>query len=149
MLAVANGVKGVAPVGTLSRLADEVQKFLTDPHRFAVLITVTPEDLSLRETLATAATLRTVRRIRLAGAILNRATDALFQEGELEKLGSLDAHRRLARRRIAEHASAIAARQALDRAEVAAYELPMLYRAVIGRHEISVLADALAALVAQ
>jgi anion-transporting ArsA/GET3 family ATPase len=150
LLAVANGVKGVAPVGTLRRLADEVQEFLTDPHRFAVLITVTPEELSVRETLATAETLRSARRIEVAGAILNRSTNALFEEHELEQLGALEAHRTLAQRRVAERAAAIAARGELERAGLATFELPMLYRAAIGRREISVLARALAAgLVAQ
>ena len=144
LLAVANGVKGVAPVGTLRRLADEVQEFLTDPHRFAVLITVTPEDLSVRETLATAETLRSVRRIKVAGAILNRTANALFEEHELEHLGPLDAHRRLAQKRVAERAAAIAARRELEAAGVVTFELPMLYRAAIGPREISLLARALA-----
>ena len=150
LLAVPNGVKGVAPVGTLRRLADDVQEFLTDPHRFAVLITVTPEDLSVRETLATAQTLKSARRIEVAGAILNRSTNALFEEAELEQLGALSAHRNLAQRRIAERAAAIAARRELERAGVVTFELPMLYRAAIGMREISALARALAAgLVAQ
>jgi anion-transporting ArsA/GET3 family ATPase len=150
LLAVANGVKGVAPVGTLSRLADDVQEFLTDPHRFAVLITVTPEDLSVRETLATAETLKSVRRIEVAGAILNRSTNALFEEHELERLGALDAHRKLAHKRIAERAAAIAARRELEQAGVVTFELPMLYRAAIGMREISALARALTAgLIAQ
>jgi arsenite/tail-anchored protein-transporting ATPase len=150
LLAVANGVKGVAPVGTLRRLADDVQEFLTDPHRFAVLLTVTPEDLSVRETLATVETLKSVRRIEVAGAVLNRSTNALFEAAELQQLGALPAHRKLATRRIAERAAAIAARKELERAGVVPFELPMLYRAVIGRREISALARALAAgLVAQ
>src|SRR5215469_7068007 len=144
LLAVANGVKGVAPVGTLRRLADDVQEFLTDPHRFAVLITVTSDDLSVRETLATAETLKSTRGIEVAAAILNRSTNALFEEAELEQLGALDAHRNLARRRVAERASAIAARKELERVGVVAYELPMLYRAAIGTREISALARALA-----
>jgi len=145
LLAVANGVKGVAPVGTLRRLADDVQEFLTDPHRFAVLITATPEELSVRETLATAETLRSARRIEVAGAILNRSTHALFEEHELEQLGALEAHRTLAQRRIAERAAAIAARRELERAGLVTFDLPMLYRAAIGRREISALARALAA----
>jgi anion-transporting ArsA/GET3 family ATPase len=150
LLAVPNGVKGVAPVGTLRRLADDVQEFLADPHRFAVLITVTPEDLSVRESLATAETLKSARGIEVAGAILNRSTSALFEEGELEQLGALAAHRKLAKRRIVEHAAAIAARRALERAALVTFELPMLYRAAIGTREISALARALAAgLVAQ
>jgi anion-transporting ArsA/GET3 family ATPase len=150
LLAVANGVKGVAPVGTLRRLADDVQDFLTDPHRFAVLITATPEELSVRETLATAETLRSARRIAVAGAILNRSTHALFEEHELEQLGALEAHRGLAQKRIAERAAAIAARRELERAGLVTFDLPMLYRAAIGRREISALARALAAgLVAQ
>src|SRR5215467_1368787 len=145
LLAVANGVKGVAPVGTLRRLADDVQVFLTDPHRFAVLITATPEELSVRETLATAETLRRARRIEVAAAILNRSTNALFEEHELAQLGALDAHRRLAQKRIAERAAAIAARRELEQAGVVTFELPMLYRAAIGMREISALARALAA----
>jgi anion-transporting ArsA/GET3 family ATPase len=150
LLAVANGVKGVAPVGTLRHLADDVQEFLTDPHRFAVLITVTPEDLSLRETLATAETLKSTRRIEVAGAILNRSTNALFEEDELKQLDALDTHHKLAKRRIAERAAAIAAHRELERAGMVTFELPMLYRAAIGAREISALARALGAgLVAQ
>jgi arsenite/tail-anchored protein-transporting ATPase len=145
LLAVATAVKGVAPVGTLRRLADDVQEFLTDPHRFAVLITVTPEDLSVRETLATAETLKSARGIEVAGAILNRSTNALFEEHELEQLGALQAHRLLAQRRLAERASAISARRELKRAGLVTFELPMLYRAAIGRREISALARVLAA----
>jgi len=86
----------------------------------------------------------------VAGAILNRSTSALFEEGELEQLGALAAHRKLAKRRIVEHAAAIAARRALERAALVTFELPMLYRAAIGTREISALARALAAgLVAQ
>jgi anion-transporting ArsA/GET3 family ATPase len=145
LLAVATGVKGVAPVGTLRRLADDVQEFLTDSHRFAVLITVTPEDLSVRETLANAETLKSARGIEVAGAILNRSTNALFEEPDLEQLGALQAHRRLAQRRLAERASAISARRELERAGLVTFELPMLYRAAIGRREISTLARVLAA----
>ena len=125
LLAVANGVKGVAPVGTLRRLADDVQEFLTDPHRFAVLITVTPEALSVRESLATAETLKNAR-----GGWRRQAWDA-----------------GLSRRR---GEAAIAARRELERAGVVTFELPMLYRAAIGMREISALARALATgLVAQ
>jgi anion-transporting ArsA/GET3 family ATPase len=144
LLAVANGVKGVAPVGTLRRLADDVQEFLTDPHRFAVLITVTPEDLSVRETLATAETLRSARRIEVAATILNRSTNALFEERDLEQLGALGEHRALARRRLEERAAAIAARKELERTGLVTFELPMLYRAAMGRREISALARVLA-----
>ena len=81
----------------------------------------------------------------MAGAILNRSTNALFEEHDLERLGALDAHRKLAHKRIAERASAIAARKELERAGVVTFELPMLYRAAIGTREISALARALAA----
>jgi len=144
LLAVANGVKGVAPVGTLRRLADDVQEFLTNPHRFAVVITVTPEDLSVRETLATAETLKSARRIEVAGTILNRSTNALFEERDLEQLGALEEHRALARKRLEERAASIAARRELERAGLVTFELPMLYRAAMGRREISALARVLA-----
>ena len=104
----------------------------------------------MRESLATAETLKNARGVEVAGAILNRSTDALFEEDELEQLGALSAHRNLAQRRIAERAAAIAARRELERAGVVTFELPMLYRAAIGMREISALARALATgLVAQ
>ena len=51
LLAVAAGIKRLAPAGTLNRLAHAVESFLRDPHQFGVMLTVTPEDLALREAI--------------------------------------------------------------------------------------------------
>jgi anion-transporting ArsA/GET3 family ATPase len=144
LLAVAGGLKGLAPAGTLNRLADEVRVFLTDPNRFAVLIVTTPEELALRETIDTARKLRDSLQIEVAGAILNRISKALFEESELDILGTLATHRDLARRRVAERTAATAARRQLERAGIDAFELPMLYCPMIRMTDISLLASKLA-----
>src|SRR5271154_1369289 len=54
LLSVSSGVKGIAPTGTLNRLADSIDGFLSDPTRFGAVITMTPEDLAVREALETA-----------------------------------------------------------------------------------------------
>jgi anion-transporting ArsA/GET3 family ATPase len=142
LLAVAGGLQGLAPTGTLNRLAEEAQKFLLDPNRFAVLLTATPEDLALREAIDTAARLRDAR-IRIAGAVLNRVPEALFDEEELEKLRVLTTHHALARKRSTESAAATAARAQLKRAGLSTIELPMMYRAGIDRRELSMIAHTL------
>src|ERR1700683_5358636 len=47
MLSVSSGVKGLAPAGTLNRLADSIDIFLADPTRLRVVITKTPEHLAV------------------------------------------------------------------------------------------------------
>src|SRR5271167_1309887 len=58
LLSVSSGVKGIAPAGTLNRLADSVDRFLTDATRFGAIVTMAPEDLAVREALETAAAVR-------------------------------------------------------------------------------------------
>src|ERR1700691_168351 len=70
-LSVADGVEGIAPTGTLNRLASGVHGFLIDGARFGVAITVTPEEMSLREALETADALRNSLGIRWILAVLN------------------------------------------------------------------------------
>ena len=142
LLAVAGGLQGLAPAGTLNRLAGEAQAFLLDPDRFAVLLTVTPEELALREAIETAAKLRD-GRIRIVGAILNRVPEALFEKDELDSLDALGTHRSLAQKRVAERAAASTARALLERAGMTTLELPMLYRAAFDEGEISMLANKL------
>lgn len=139
LLAVAGGLQGLAPAGTLNRLAGEAQKFLLDPDRFAVLLTLTPEELATREAIAAAIKLREAG-IRIAGAVLNRISEALFEEDELENLRALGPHRVLAAKRIAEDAAASTARAQLQRAGITMLELPTIYRAAFGMREVSMLA---------
>ena len=142
LLAVATGIKGVAPAGTLNRLANEVQAFLSDRARFGVLLTITPEELALREALDTARALRGMG-IHIVGSVVNRSPQALFSEGELQRLDTLTAHRRLAEKRFAEQAALETARKKLKSEQIAIFQLPMLYRAVLGPREIADLSQEL------
>src|SRR5579885_1587605 len=67
LLAVASGVKGIAPAGTLNRLAAEVEEFLADPNRFGVVVTVTPEKMALHEAIETAQLLRDRMSVAVVG----------------------------------------------------------------------------------
>ncbi|SRR5579885_176642 len=144
LLAVASGVKGIAPAGTLNRLAAAVEEFLADQGLFSAVITVTPEELAMREALDTARVLQKMR-IEVAGAILNRSPLPLFTDSELRVLDTLGEHRLLAHRRVSEREAADKAREHLERAGIPVFELPMLYRAAIGAREVSALSRKLAA----
>ena len=83
LLSVSSGVKGIAPAGTLNRLADSIDGFLGDATRFGVVITTTPEDLAVREALETAATIRDRLGVATVAAIVNCVPDLLFDTAEL------------------------------------------------------------------
>jgi arsenite-transporting ATPase len=144
LLSVAAGIKRLAPAGTLNRLALEVENFLRDPHRFGAVLTVTPEELALREALETAAALRAQLGIASLMAVINRSPERLFERDELDALAALPAHALLARRREAERRFAHHARRRLTAAGVEALEIPMIYRRAMGAAELAVLAGTLA-----
>src|SRR5208282_784993 len=83
LLSVSSGVKGIAPAGTLNRLAHSVDRFLTDATRFGAIVTMTPEDLAVREALETAAAMRERLGIVTVAAIMNCVPDLLFDTSEL------------------------------------------------------------------
>ncbi len=85
MLSVATNLKRLAPRGALHQLALEVEEFLNDRMRFGVLLTLTPEDLALRETIMAIDSFATLG-IRCLAAIINRADGALFSPTELARL---------------------------------------------------------------
>ena len=103
LLAVARGVKGIAPVGSLNRIAHSVESFLVDRDRFGVVLTVTPEELAIREARGALG--------RAAGASGNRdgrrdhesRSDGALQQEELSR--SLDS-KRISRSPIAASANA-------------------------------------------
>lgn len=144
LLAVAKGIRDLAPSGTLNRLSSAVEEFLIDRNRFGVMLTVLPEDLALREALAAAAELRDRLGIECVGAVLNCVPPALFTSGEVAKLRRLDTHARLAQRRGALAEFARHARRELERAGIAVVELPMLYEATLGTSEMETLGRRLA-----
>jgi hypothetical protein len=136
MLSVARGVKGIAPLGTLNRLASEVESFLADPARFCVLLTVTPEEMAIREAIETAVHLREKLGISSIGAVLNGAVPPLFDAAELAALSAIEEHARLALRRDALARHTANAREQLAAGGVQVVELPMLFRPALGKAEL-------------
>jgi arsenite-transporting ATPase len=142
-LSVADGVKGIAPGGTLNRLASGVDSFLTDGTRFGVAITVTPEELALREALETAEALKNRRGIKWLVAILNSTSKVLFDAADLAALTPLKSHAHLALRRNAIAEYTIRARAMLKSAGLDVIELPTLFLPELGKTETHQLADKL------
>jgi anion-transporting ArsA/GET3 family ATPase len=143
-LSVADGVKGIAPTGTLNRLASGVHGFLIDGARFGVAITVTPEEMSLREALETADALRNSLGIRWILAVLNSTSKALFNAADLAALTPIKEHAHLALRRNAVAEYTIRAREQLKAAGLHVVELPMLFLPELGKREAGQLADKIA-----
>jgi arsenite-transporting ATPase len=143
LLSVAAGVRNISPTGTLNRLADSVAAFLADPKRFGAIITVTPEELALREALETEATMRERLSIATIAAIMNRVPDSLFDTAELAALSPLGNHARLAIRRNAAHEAALAGARRLKKAGIATVRLPMMFTPAMGMDELEQLGQVL------
>ncbi len=144
LLAVAKGIRGIAPSGTLNRLSSAVEEYLIDRNRFGVILTVTPEELALREALEAAAALRDRLGIECIGVILNGVPPPLFSSAEIAKLRPVGSHARLAERRCALVEFAAHARRELEREGLAVVELPMLYEATFGVSQLEALSRRLA-----
>ncbi|HVA79971.1 MAG TPA: ArsA-related P-loop ATPase [Candidatus Binataceae bacterium] len=145
LLAVAHGVTGIAPAGSLNRIAHSVESFVRDPARFGVILTVTPEELAIREARELTTALREHLGVATVAAIMNRTPAALFTKAELDAIAALRAHHNLAVRREHERAAAHRARREFTRAGVPMIELATMYRPAMGRAEIAELGGALAA----
>ena len=143
LLSVSQGVRDLAPSGTLNRLARTVDEFLRDPHRFGVLLTARPERLAIREALETLATLRTERGIGYIAVILNGVPDPLLSPSDYAKIRRLAMHRRLALQRKATCERAVRAHKQFEEAGVEVIELPMLYTSEFARPQIEMLAGAI------
>src|SRR5882762_3572272 len=144
LLSVAAGVKNISPNGTLNRLADSVAAFLADPTRFGAIITVTPEELALREALETEANMRERLSITTVAAIMNRITDSLFNTAELAALSPLGIHAQLAIRRNSANEVASAMTRRLAKAGIATINLPMMFTPAMGLDELLQLGKVLA-----
>jgi hypothetical protein len=143
LLSVSSGVKGIAPAGTLNRLADSVDDFLTDATRFGAIITTTPEDLAVREALETAATIRDRLGIATVAAVMNCVPNLLFDTSELAAMSQLGSHARLAIRRNWAHEQAALAAPRFADARLSTVMLPMMFTPAIGHAEIEKLARVL------
>lgn len=133
LLSVARSVRRIAGRGTLNSLAAEVERFLSDPRRFGVVIALTPEELALREALEASATLSGDLRIHRIAAMLSGIPEALFRPEELAAATALGEHARLAARRFATEQSAMRAKEELESAGLRVIEIPMLFAAALGR----------------
>jgi len=145
LLSVAAGVKNISPNGTLNRLADSVAAFLADPTRFGAIITVTPEELALREALETEANMRERLSITTVAAIMNRVPNPLFNTADLAALSLLGGHARLAVRRNASAEIALAMVHRLAEAGIATKMLPMMFTPAMAIDELDQLGQVLAA----
>ncbi len=145
LLSVAGGIKRIAPLGTLNRLAAGVESFLADESRFSVMLTLAPNELALRETLEAADALRGRLGVSVAAAALNFVPAALFSASELAALSGYPACRRLAEWRASAGRLAARARRQASRAGLRVVDLPMLFSPEMGRHEVEELCRALSA----
>ena len=143
LLSVPQGLRDLAPSGTLNRLARAVDEFLGNPHRFGVVLTARPERLAVREALETLAILRDKLRICYMAAILNGIPAPLFSSADCAKIHRLPSHRRLALRRKATSKLAARAYEQFEEAGVEVIELPMLYTSEFARPQVEILAGAL------
>lgn len=147
LLSVPQGVRGLAPSGTLNRLAQEIEEFLRNPRRFGVWVIARPERLAIREALETLATLRGNLRIGCIAAILNGVPAPLLSAIECAKIDGLAAHRRLALQRKARTEMAARAHKQFLEARVEMIELPLLYTSEFARQQLEMLAGSLDRLV--
>jgi len=136
LLSVSSGVKNIAPAGTLNRLADSIDSFLCDPTRFGAVITMTPEELAVREALETAVTIRERLGIVTVAAIINCVPDLLFDTAELAAMSPLGGHASLAIRRNCAHENAALVAPRFADAGIPIVSLPMMFTPAIGPREI-------------
>jgi len=143
LLSVAAGLGRLAPRGRLNRLSLELERFLADPNRFGVAITLSPEEAALREAMETASALDERMGIRRVAAILNGVARPLFNRAEGKIAAAMGEHGRLVARRIELGALAERARRRLTSTGLNVIELPMLFTESIGKAEIFELSRAL------
>jgi anion-transporting ArsA/GET3 family ATPase len=143
LLSVAGGVKRIAPLGTLNRLAKEVESFLTDPGRLSVMLTLSAQELALREALQAADVLRSRLKVSVAAAVVNGVPPPLFTAADLRALAANPCCHRLAQWRSGSARNLARTRQAASRAGLPMIELPMLFSPALGRAELEELSRAL------
>jgi len=143
LLSVAAGVKGIAPTGSLNRIAHSVEAFLADPTRFGAMVTVSPEELAIVEAIETAAAIRERAKAAVIAAVMNRAPAALFETHEIEAVSHLRAHATLAKKRKSARENADRGAWRLEKAGLKTIILPMIFTDTIGAGELAALAGAL------
>ncbi len=146
LLSVPAALKRIAPLGTLNGLAANVESFIADASRFAVILTLTPEELALREALEASDVLRGRLGVSVAAAALNRVPDPLFSQREIDEIDAPGVHpgcAHLARWRAGAGGFAARTRREAARARLRVVELPMLFSLAMGRAELDELSRTL------
>ena len=146
LLSVPGALKQLAPLGTLNRLAANVESFLADATRFAVMLTLTPQELALREALEASDVLRGRLGVNVAAAALNcvpircsaRASSTSSPRWTLARPHPTRIRDARASRdgTTARDASRREARREASRAGLGVVELPMLFSPAMGRAEL-------------
>lgn len=145
LLSVPGALRQIAPLGTLNRLAANVESFLADASQFAVMLTLTPQDLALREALEASDNLRGRLNVSVAAAVLNCVPHPLFSKSELDALEAHPQCQRLAQWRTGAGPFAARARRETSRAGLKVIKLPMLFSPAMGRAELEELSRMLSA----
>jgi anion-transporting ArsA/GET3 family ATPase len=82
-------INDLVSVGLIRQQTDWMVKLLTDPATTGVVITATPEEMPVNETLELAARLKKETSIDLAAVVVNRVLPELFGRGEQEVFETL------------------------------------------------------------
>jgi hypothetical protein len=143
LLSVPGALRQIAPLGTLNRLAANAESFIADASRFAVILTLRPQELALRETLEASDVLRGRLNVSITAAALNCVPHPLFNKSEIDALGAHPGYQRLAQWRDSAGGFAARARREASRAGLSVVELPMLFSPAMGRAELEELSRAL------
>jgi hypothetical protein len=143
LLSVPGALRQIAPLGTLNRLAANAESFIADASRFAVMLTLTPHELALREALEASDVLRGRLNVSVTAAALNCVAHPLFDKNEIDTLGAHPGYQRLAQWRDSAGGFAARARREASRAGLNVVELPMLFSPAMGRAELEELSRAL------
>ena len=143
LLSVPGALRQIAPLGTLNRLAANAESFIADASRFAVMLTLTPHELALREALEASDVLRGRLNVSVTAAALNCVAHPLFNKNEIDALGAHPGCQRLAQWRDGAGGFAARAHREVSRTGLNVVELPMLFSPAMGRAELEELSRAL------
>ncbi|HVE93896.1 MAG TPA: ArsA family ATPase [Acidimicrobiales bacterium] len=88
-LTAPQAINDLVSVGLIRQQTDWMVQLLSDPATTGVVITATPEEMPVNETLELAARLRDETSVDVAGVVVNRVLPELFGRGEGEVFDTL------------------------------------------------------------
>ena len=89
-LTAPQSINELVSVGLIRQQTDWMVEILGDPATTGLVITATPEEMPVNETIALAARLRNETNVDLAAVVINRVLPELFGRREEELFGSLN-----------------------------------------------------------